>query len=584
MLKRISKLLYILREDVRGLVLLLITFTFVSILDAVGIGFVGPFLSIASNPASVHTLPGLSWVAEWVNLQSDVQFVIYIGIAICIIFTTKSLLYFFSQSYIISFAYGQQKQVMLKLLKAYLEVPYTFHLNHNTAGLINSITFETYRFCSEFLLPLLQGIASLVVLAVIVALLAKTDLLFLVMVLGVLLPVFYLFYAIRSRVSHWGQEGSVAYEEVIQIVNHSLGGVKETRVIGCEPYFMGQMEQECKRLKDAATSFHSVQKLPRILIEAMLVIVLVAFVCLSLASGNGKDDLIAILGVFAVAAIRLMPAAGQFLSSMNQVQNSTYSLNVIYSALKQVDGKQQSLSLQAAEPLQFENQVELRNISYTYPEGSERALDRIWLKLKKGQSIALIGKSGAGKTTLVDVILGLLTPQTGDIWVDGVSIYDDLRAWQKLIGYIPQSIFLIDDTVARNIAFGVPDHLIDSEKLERAIEAAQLGEMIRQLPEGLQTLVGERGVRLSGGQRQRVGIARALYHEREILVLDEATSALDSETEALVSEAIQSLSGRKTLIIIAHRLTTVQHCDCVYLLEQGRVVQSGSYQNVVLKH
>jgi ATP-binding cassette, subfamily B, bacterial PglK len=184
MLKRISKLLYILREDVRGLVLLLITFTFVSILDAVGIGFVGPFLSIASNPASVHTLPGLSWVAEWVNLQSDVQFVIYIGIAICIIFTTKSLLYFFSQSYIISFAYGQQKQVMLKLLKAYLEVPYTFHLNHNTAGLINSITFETYRFCSEFLLPLLQGIASLVVLAVIVALLAKTDLLFLVMGIG----------------------------------------------------------------------------------------------------------------------------------------------------------------------------------------------------------------------------------------------------------------------------------------------------------------------------------------------------------------------------------------------------------------
>ncbi|MFM7423536.1 MAG: ABC transporter ATP-binding protein [Elainella sp.] len=583
MLKRISKLLYVLKDDIRGLVLLLFTFTFVSVLEAIGIGFVGPFLSLASDPSNIHRIPILSWSAQQLKVQSDVQFVVLAGLVLCVIFACKSLLYFLSQVYIISFAYGQQRKVMLKLLRAYLEVPYTFHLNHNTAGLINSITFETYRFCSEFLLPLLQAMANFVVLAVIIVLLAQTNLLFLVMVLGVLLPVFGLFYAIRSQIRHWGQEGSVAYEEVIRIVNHSLGGIKETRVVGCEPYFMAQMQRECDRLKQAATSFHSVQKLPRILIEALLVLVLVLFVCLSLASGDSGDSLISVLGVFAVAAIRLMPSAGQFLNSMNQVQNSTYSLNVIYSALRQVETPR-SRRTAAKTALRFDQQVELRQISYTYPESSEAALSRISLQIKKGQSIALIGKSGAGKTTLVDVILGLLTPQAGDICVDGVSIYSDIRAWQNLVGYIPQSIFLIDDTVERNIAFGVPDELIDQAKLARAVEAAQLKEMIQQLPEGLQTIVGERGVRLSGGQRQRVGIARALYHEREILVLDEATSALDSETEALVSQAIQSLSGQKTLIIIAHRLTTVKNCDCVYLLEQGRVIQSGSYQKVVLKH
>ena len=202
--------------------------------------------------------------------------------------------------------------------------------------------------------------------------------------------------------------------------------------------------------------------------------------------------------------------------------------------------------------------------------------------LHKGQSIALIGKSGAGKTTLVDLVLGLLAPQSGDILVDGKSVYRNLRAWQDLIGYIPQSIFLIDDTLERNIAYGVPDEQIDAERLRQSIEAAQLKDLVEHMPEGVKTRIGEQGMCLSGGQRQRVGIARALYHEREILVLDEATSALDNETEHLVTEAIRALSGKKTMIIIAHRLSTVEHCDRIYLMENGQIVKSGTYQEVVL--
>ena len=204
------------------------------------------------------------------------------------------------------------------------------------------------------------------------------------------------------------------------------------------------------------------------------------------------------------------------------------------------------------------------------------------MTIRKGESIALIGQSGAGKTTLVDVILGLLRPQSGDICVDGQSIYSDIRAWQNLVGYIPQSIFLIEDTIERNIAFGVHDHLIDAERLQKAIVAAQLSDLVDSLPNGVHTSVGERGARLSGGQRQRIGIARALYHEREILVLDEATAALDNETERLVTESIKALSGTKTMIIIAHRLTTVEHCDRVYYMKEGKITRAGSYEEVVL--
>jgi ABC-type bacteriocin/lantibiotic exporter with double-glycine peptidase domain len=230
----------------------------------------------------------------------------------------------------------------------------------------------------------------------------------------------------------------------------------------------------------------------------------------------------------------------------------------------------------------FLNQIVLDKITYRYPNTTLEALKNLSLTIKKGESVALIGKSGAGKTTLVDVILGLLIPEGGDIVVDGRSVYEDLRSWQNIIGYIPQSIFLTEDSLERNIAFGVPDHLIDHEKLRYAVQAAQLSEVVKDLPEGLNTLVGERGMRLSGGQRQRVGIARALYHEREILVLDEATAALDNETENLVTESIKSLGGTKTIIIIAHRLTTVEHCDCIYVLDKGQILDSGSYQDVVL--
>ncbi|MGB3693557.1 MAG: ABC transporter ATP-binding protein [Spirulinaceae cyanobacterium] len=575
---------------------MLLIFGLTSILEAVGIGLIGPFLSLASQPESVQKIPMLNWLYQQLDLESTRDFIPILGLTIIIVFCLKSGFYFLARSYIFKFSFTQKSILISRLLSAYIKVPYTFYLSRNTASIMKNIITETTKFTLQCLLPILTGIANLVVIVFLLIVLAYTDLSLLVMILGIILPTFFLFQRLGKQFKKWGDTKSISQQEMIKVINHGLGGIKEMRVIGCERYFENQMKEQAENYSQAATLFQSAQLLPRILIETTLVVFLIAFLSLSFVfSQSNFENITAIMGVFAVAVVRLIPASSQFIQALGQIRNSTYALDMLYLDLKEIEKQtltgsslftKSSLS-QVIDPINqvmdFNEQIDLTNVSYRYPNVDEEAIKDISLTIKKGQSIALIGKSGAGKTTLVDVILGLLEPQNGDIRVDGISVYKDVRSWQNLIGYIPQSIFLTDDTVERNIAFGVPDELIDSQRIDQAIEAAQLVELIEQLPQGIKTKVGERGVRLSGGQRQRIGIARALYHQREILVLDEATSALDNETERLVSEAINSLAGTKTMIIIAHRLSTVENCDFVYMLEEGHVTKSGSYEEVVLQ-
>lgn len=572
--------------------MLLVLSLLASALETFGIGLVGPFVTLATNPDFIQQRPWLAQLYRWLGLQSAQQFIVFLGLLIVIIFYVKAYLNFRIQRFTFRFAYDRQSELSTKLLHTYLKVPYTFHLSRNTSVLIQNIINETGVFTNQVMLPLLLSVSNLLVVAALVLLLAKTDLVATVMVFGVLLGAFLIFYRLKDRLARWGMEGSQSREEMIRIINHALGGLKETRVIGCEPYFEQQMQQQGERYSYSVSSALAVGSLPRYLIEVVLITFLVVLTSFYLASNNTGKDLTSVLGVFAMASVRLMPSVSSLMGAFGSLKQTTYPLDKIYFDLKEIenlnlpksDGGSKAIAPSALPPSSwpFEQQVELDQITYCYPNTEDSALSKISLTIKKGQSIGLIGRSGAGKTTLVDIILGLLTPASGDIQVDGQSIYQDLRAWQNLMGYIPQAIFLMDDTVERNIAFGVPDHLIDSERIIQAIKAAQLGDLIEQLPEGVKTNVGERGVRLSGGQRQRVGIARALYHEREILVLDEATAALDNETESLVSQAIAALGGTKTLIIIAHRLSTIEHCDQIYMMEKGQIVKSGSYKEVVL--
>jgi ATP-binding cassette, subfamily B, bacterial PglK len=590
-LKYLSKVLYILGEGKKSLIFLILLFTISSVLETLGVGLIGPFLNLSSNPESIHKNSSVYFVYQKLGMQSSGKFIFLLGLVIVAIFCIKSLLYFLSKTYIVRFSFDQKKLLVSKLLHTYLTVPYTFHLSRNTASLIKNIVLETESFTHYCMLPLLNSAANLTVTFVLLLLLAKTNLILLAMMLGILLPIFILFQRLGNKFRKWGETLSATYQEMVRIINHSLGGVKETRVIGCEAYFEEQMAYQAQIHSRAATLYFGSELLPRVLIETSLIIFIVLFISISqLLSTDNTKDLTSVLGVFAVGSIRLIPSASQFVQAIAQMRTHSHSLDMLYLDLKEIDKegnkKVKSLSLNSLsspnKSIPFTNVVDLKNITYSYPGITEPSLNNISLSIRKGESIALIGKSGAGKTTLVDVILGLLEPTNGDITVDGKSVYKNLRGWQNLIGYIPQSISLMDDTIKRNIAFGVPDHLIDQEKLQNAIKAAQLEELLTQLSDGIQTSVGERGVRLSGGQRQRIGIARALYFEREILVLDEATSALDNETEALVTEAISSLSGTKTMIIIAHRLSTVEHCDRVYMLEKGNIIKSGSYKEVVI--
>ncbi|XWK88872.1 MAG: ABC transporter ATP-binding protein [Phormidium sp.] len=558
-------------------------------------------MGLATNPTLIYKNVFLANTYRALGLKSTSQFIGLLGLTIVVIFYLKSFFYYQIQRYVFKFCFTQQVKLRLRLLHTYLFLPYTFHLKTNSANLIQNIINESQNFSYSVAIPLLGSISNLFVLVVLVLLLMKTDFAATVTVIGILLGTYLPFHLFRHKIVRWGKEGVEANTEMLRIVNHAIGGLKETRVIGCEEFFEDQLRGQVNRFARVATLFHVFQILPKITIEALLITFVVGLVSVSLLFEQRSQNLVSVLGIFAIASIRLLPSASQLMSNMGVLRNFKPTLDRLYMDLKEIE-KPESVNYlkisqgfipskgvkfdrqKAIKPMAmaFTDKIVIDKINYSYPEASTKSLTDISLTLKKGESIALIGKSGAGKTTLVDVFLGLLIPQLGDIQVDGVSVYSSLRSWQNLIGYIPQTIFLTDDTIERNIAFGVPDAQIDIERLDQAIRSAQLGDLIAQLPEGTQTMVGEHGVRLSGGQRQRIGIARALYHEREILVLDEATSALDNETENLISKAIQDLSGTKTMIIIAHRLTTVEHCDRIYEMQKGQIIKCGSYQEVVL--
>jgi ATP-binding cassette, subfamily B, bacterial PglK len=593
-MKYLSKFLFVISAKRSELLLIVFLFVIISVLDAIGIGLIGPFIGLAVKPETIENNALVSSLYEYLGLQSIKQLIASIGLVIIIVFCFKSFVYYKIQNYVLRFCYTQQVWLRLRLLHTYLSLPYTFFLKTNSAHVIQIIGAESAHFTSAIAVPLLNSIANAFVLVVLLLLMMKTDLLATTSIFGLLLVTILPFHYFRHRVSRWGKASIEANTETIRIVNHAIDGLKVTKLIGCESYFENQLVAQANKYASASSLFHSFQLLPRIVIEALLITFVVGFVSLSLILVERSESLVSVLSIFAIASVRVIPSASQLITCMGVLRNNQPTLDRLYQDLKELEqpeamrhldrSRRMSRSTNREHNFQnasddlnpnqtkaqpFDRKITIDNISYCYPESDTKSVIDTCLTICKGESIALIGKSGAGKTTLADVFLGLLIPQSGDIQVDGVSVYNNLRAWQNLIGYIPQSVFLMDDTIERNIAFGVPDSQIDRQKLENAIELAQLSELLAQLPQGFQTFVGENGVRLSGGQRQRIGIARALYHDREILVLDEATSALDNETESLISKALRKLGRTKTTIVIAHRLTTVEHCDRIYEMSKG---------------
>jgi ABC-type multidrug transport system fused ATPase/permease subunit len=599
MVQYLSRFFYVFAASRRRMMILVVGAIVASVFEAIGIGMVGPFIALVTNPNFLTQYPFIPSLFAAVGLgdliKESPQLILPIfGFAVVSVTYLKAFLSFSVQRYIFQFSYAQRGKLFGRLLRTYSRAPYMFHLSRNSSELIQKMVNETEQFTSTVVIPQLFIVSNACVITAIITLLIFVNSMAMLIVTGMFLVAFALLQSFKHKIARWGRDRSESFESTIRIINHTLGGIKEVRVLGCESYFEDQANQENRVYASSTAAFTAFNNLPRYALEAFLVTFLVAFTFIYLKiNPNSAETLSSVLGIFALASIRMLPALITLVGSISNVRYAKHCLDNMYHDLKELERiEAEAIRAEQREKadrqngflptMRFKDTVHLNQIVYQYPNAAEASLKGVSLSLKRGESIGIIGRSGAGKTTLVDVILGLLAPDSGDITVDGASVYPDIRAWQNMIGYVPQNIFIIDDTLERNIAFGVPDHLIDREQLARAIEVAQLEELVDLLPEGLNTVLGERGTRLSGGQRQRVGIARVIYHDRQILVLDEATSALDSETELLVSEAVKRLGGIKTLIIIAHRLSTIEHCDRIYMMERGQVVKSGSYEEVVL--
>lgn len=473
-----------------------------------------------------------------------------------------------------TFAYRIQEYLSQRLFATYLHQPYTFHLQRNSAELVRNITGEVSILTGVLTNGLLMLTEILVAFSV-VCLLLLVEPVGAILIFGVFSASAWLFSRLtRERITRWGIERQLHDGLRLQHLQQGLGGAKDVKLLGRENEFLAEFQVHNAKSNRAWRLQATLQNYPRLMFEMLAVGGLAVLVMSMVAQNRDLTSIVPTLGLFAAAAFRLMPSINRILTA---IQNLRYTLPVVDSLHRESQlhtPEQRNFHLTGLK--QFSGQLCVTNLSYVYPGSARAALKGVSMVIKKGESIGLIGASGSGKSTLVDIILGLLQPSEGMVAVDGLDLQQCLRHWQDQIGYVPQSIYLTDDSLRRNVAFGVRDNEIDEEAVRNAIKSAQLDAYIDALPEGLDTLVGERGIRLSGGQRQRIGIARALYHNPAVLVLDEATSALDMETEREVMRAVEALHGGKTIIIVAHRLSTVEKCDRLVRLEAGRIVAEGS--------
>ncbi len=568
------------RRQRKALMVLLCLMSVGMMLETLGVGLVVPALALFTQKDIALKYPQIQPFLDYLGIHDQKTLILGGLVVLFSVYVIKALFLAFLAWYESRFVFRLKAEVSQNLFSTYLSKPYTFHLQRNSAQLIRNATTEVLMFTNKFLFP---GMYFLKEIAVILGL---SFLLFIVEPLGALVVIglfgifFVSFYSFtRKYITRWGKARKRHEGMRIQHLQQGLGGIKDVKVLGRETDFLSQYKGHNQKVARAGQLEATMQKIPKLGIEIIAVGALVALVVTMILRGGAIELIIPKIGLFAVAAFRLMPSVNRIATA---VQSIKYSEPVLYMLAQEMGPRTAIKHVLGTGKEVFQHDLVFEKISYAYPGSAFVSLDNVSLSVKKGESIGFIGASGAGKSTLVDVLLGLLPPSNGRILVDGKDIRQNLRAWQGQIGYVPQTIFLTDDTLRRNVAFGIPSDQIDEAAVMKALQAAQLEELIDKLPDRVETMVGERGIRLSGGQRQRIGIARALYHDPEILVLDEATSSLDTSTERDVMSAIHALHGNKTIIIVAHRLPTVERCDRLYRLDNGRIVDEGSPAKVML--
>jgi len=580
------KLFVLLSPRERQMLYLLFGATIIAaIIDVAGIVSIMPFMAMVANPDIIQTNRWLYWAYTFFHFTTPSRFLFSLGILVLGLLILNNLFKALFAWMQLRYGYMREYSLSRRLLTRYLSQPYIFFLNRNTSELsrnilsvVGTVIGSVLRPCLSIAEKTVSSIFILILLLFVDPLLAITT----ALVLGSIYGAIYII--VRKKLSLWGRQSVEATLYRYKLSSEAMSGIKDLKVLGREHYFLDRFAAYCRQYARYASKSGTIGLIPMYSLEVLAFGGILCIVLYFLALKQNLVQVLPLIALYAFAAKRLMPALQGIFAGISTIRYNLASLDVLYDdfiTTVEADSKQDGAS--AITPLAFARSLELKNITFAYPNREEQVVHDLSLSIQANTTVGFVGSTGSGKTTLIDIVLGLLMPQAGQLLVDGIPVDDrNLVQWQQNLGYVPQHIFLSDDTVMRNIAFGIPDEHINHEKVINAAHIANIDTFIRtELPSGYNTLIGERGVRLSGGQRQRIGIARALYHDPKALILDEATSALDGITEAAVMDAIHALSTQKTIIMIAHRLTTVKDCDVIYVLEDGRIATQGTYAELI---
>ena len=568
-------------RDRTWFVLLLVAMALAAALEVLGIGLLVPIVAMTQDPSLFLQNRYIAAAYEWSGARSEREFMLLACAALLGLFLVKNA---FQATLVWAqnrFLFNRVERKARQLFQLYLQRPFAFHLRQNSAQLLRNMQLVQPAVSSVLLPFLYLATDAMVILAILGLLLWNDPVVSLVSFLALGTVVGGTYLAVRQHLGKLGRVQTGELAAIIQHIQQALGSMKETRVLCRESFFHSSYASHLAPYMHAVRRNSFVSQLPRFINEATAVTLVLVLLMFAVAGGRGPEFFLT-LGFFAVAAIRLLPSLTRIGGSLATIKFYSANLDEIFSDLRDsmlMPGRLPDES--DLERLPLHNSISFRDVSFTYETAHTPALHSLNLTIEPLQSVAFVGPSGAGKTTAVDLLLGLYQPSNGEIQVDGCNIQEHLRAWQRNIGYVPQQIYLSDASIRDNVAFALPTDAIDDQAVWRALTMAQLDEFVRGLGHGLDTMVGERGARLSGGQRQRIGIARALYHDPQVLVLDEATAALDNETEAAFIDSIRSLAGRKTIIFIAHRLSTVMHCDRIFYLKKGELVLQGTFDQLL---
>lgn len=553
----------------------------VSLVEASGTFLIALLLGLLAGDGDA-SLPVVGDIQRYFPGTSDARLLLTVGVAVGVFFVFRSLAILCQHYVQYRVAESVGAQVATRLLAGYLSMPAERHVQRNSSELVRNVSDSVIRMVSEGLVPGVQLLAKLSMVVGICLVLLLTNALATLGAVAVIAPATWVVLrAVQPRVKRLGRTAKTMIRNNLQSLQESLAGWRDIRILGREHAFVEAYARDRRRLARTRYLQRTAAQVPRVSIETSIVLFIAAFVGVATAAGNTQETL-PVLGLFGYAAVRLMP-------EMNTITHNLNSLRFVGPAVDDIYEDMVALETTTAAPGHvvphlLQRAIVLDAVSYRYPGARRDALHDIDIEIRAGQSVGIVGATGGGKSTLVDVLLGLLEPAAGRVLVDGIDIRDMRREWHASIGMVPQAIFLVDDTIERNIALGVPDAEIDHAAVAEAVRLAQLEGFVDALPDGLHTRVGERGTRLSGGQRQRLAIARALYRRPSVLIFDEGTSALDNETEQALLQALERLQGGRTTITVAHRLTTVRNCDLVLLMKDGRVADRGTFRELELRN